>query len=723
MLAIKPRGKGREPVLVDDIQTKNPKDSIKDENPKKRKRMTGADISALLADEPREPTNKSGGNGRKLPASLRGAKVLDLPGLPKGVILYERPLPDLPAHVVGKKYKPRADGTFSVPCDFLGPIEQKAIESACAIQPKDMSSFYGGKPPPPYPTTEVIEDERGVPRLHVKRATGYALWGPANREDVARLGKRMIKASRMEFKGKLCDGSNDMPPQRQAVDQVLTFLKGRKATGAAQGMMVAPTGTGKTVMGLGVASELGPASKPDMRYKTAVVCHRTELMVQWKERINQFLPNARVGYVQGPEFDVIGKDIVIIMIDSLLSRGERPEDERKGKATPKDAFMEAFEKHMSNPRRTKKGTIKPKATLPPGFKTYPAFLLRQFGFVLYDEGHHLAAKGYSKALGYLPSLYALTLTATPKKSGKVIPQLFYVCGPVIVQFPRAYQQVKLKAVRYENSETQVMRWRGDMVAIWDMQKDLAYDFDRNARIVQEVKLALQAKRHVLIFTERVKHSIFLVRRLQTLVTDKDIPPDPKRPQLVGWYTPSYPREVRRKELEARVIVTTYQYASEGMDVKTLDTLILASPRSEMEQIVGRIFRPCPDKQTPYIIDIFEDFYDYFSGMWRKRHRFYKDEGYMMEMDDHVVNEFKKDDDGDNEEAKAMLDDIPSDEEDVYVYEICSEGKIGISSATGKFVSTDKKEGKKDGKKIVKEVNTKSKRKKLGKSWCDDFPSK
>jgi superfamily II DNA or RNA helicase len=538
----------------------------------------------------------------------------------------------------------------------------------------------------------------------------------------------------MAFNGVLCDGTNDSPPQRQAVDQVLRFMKRMRSTGAAQGMVVAPTGTGKTVMGLAVASELGPDSKPELRYKTAVVCHRTELMVQWKERINQFMPKARVGFVQGPEFDVVGKDIVVIMIDSLLSRGERPEDQRRGKATDKEAFMKAWEAHMTNPRRTKKGKIQPKSTLPPGFPKYPAFLLRQFGFVLYDEGHHLAAKGYSKALGYLPSLYSLTLTATPKKSGKVIPQLFYICGPVIVQFPRAYQHVKLKAVRYENGETQVMRFRGDIVAIWEMQKDLAYDFDRNARIVEEVKLALHAKRHVLIFTERVKHSIFLVRRLQGLRVGHEIPEDPKRPQVVGWYTPSYPREVRRRELNARVIVTTYQYASEGMDVKTLDTLILASPRSEMEQIVGRIFRPCPDKQTPYIIDIFEDFYDYFSGMWRKRYRFYKDEGYAMEMEDHVVSE-RVEDDEDGDEAKAehqkLLDDIPSDEEEVSVYEIDPEGKLGISSRTGKFVST--KPGSTKPPKIKEpplatsktdsgstKINSKSTKKRVGKSWKEDF---
>jgi len=618
---------------------------------------------------------------KRVPPSLLGATRIKM----KGVELYHRPLPDLPETLVGNTYKPRVDGTYSLPLDFLGPLEAGSIEKTCAIQPRDMSAMFGGKPPPPYPTTQILVDEKGQKRLHVKRAVGYAMWGPAKPKDVAALGQKTIRKSHVAFKGKLCDGTCKTPPQRQAVDRVLKFLRKMGPTGAGQGMLVAPTGTGKTVMGLAVASELGPEDRPNRRYKIAVICHRTELMVQWKERIQEFLPKAKVGYVQGEEFDVIGKDVVVIMIDSLLSRGETPEDARAGRATDEAAFMEAFEAHMTNSRRTRKGTKVPKATLPKGFRKYPAFLLRQFGLVLYDEGHHLAAKGYSRVMGYLPSLYSLTLTATPKRSGKIIPQLFWICGPVIVQFPRAWQAVNLKAIRYENPETQVLRWRGDLVAVWEMSKDMAYDFDRNDRIVTEVKAALQECRHVLIFTERVKHSIFLVRRLQNLRIGRDVPEDPKRPQIVGWYTPKYSREVRRKELQARVVVTTFQYASEGMDVKTLDTLILASPRSEMEQIVGRIFRPCPDKKTPLIVDIYEDYYDFYLGMWRKRHRFYTSEGYVMEMDDHMVGEVAEVD----EDTTKLLEDIPSDEEDVCVYKISEDG-LGIDSKTGKFVKGEKK---------------------------------
>lgn len=560
-----------------------------------------------------------------------------------------------------KSIKPRLDGTFSLPVSVLGEGIAKRIEDALSIQPKDMSSIYGGKPPPPYKTTVRKKDEKGVERLHISRALGEVLWGPPSKKDIDRLGKGTVPKENFFFKGSLIDTA---PPQRQAVDRVKAYFGERTSKGTGLAMLVAPTGTGKTVMGLGTASELTPPEDPEKRYITAVVCHRDILLTQWKERIGEFLPNARVGMVQGNEFDVIDKDIVIFMIDSLLSRGESPEDERAGVATDPEAFMAAYEAHMSNPRRKRKGKV-PKATLPPGYKKYPAFLLRRFGLVIYDEGHHLASKTYAKAFGLLPARCCLTLTATPKRGGKIIPQLFWICGEVVAQFPRGWQAVNVRGIRYENPATQKIIFKGDLVAVWEMNKALAYDFDRNDRIVEEVGKALKANRHVLVFTERVKHSVFLVRRLQSL--KGKVGKDPKREKLVGWYTPSFSRERRHEELKARVIVTTFQYAREGLDVKTLDTVILGSPVSQLEQILGRIFRPCPDKQTPLVIDIFEETIDLYKGMWGKRYAYYtaKEQKYNVELMDHKVSDISQ---VRSKEDLELLEDLPSDEEEEVLWE-------------------------------------------------------
>ena len=51
--------------------------------------------------------------------------------------------------------------------------------------------------------------------------------------------------------------------------------------------------------------------------KTLVIVHKTFLMNQWKDRIMQFIPDAKIGYIQGNTIDVYGKDIVIGMLQSI----------------------------------------------------------------------------------------------------------------------------------------------------------------------------------------------------------------------------------------------------------------------------------------------------------------------------------------------------------------------------------------------------------------------
>ena len=75
------------------------------------------------------------------------------------------------------------------------------------------------------------------------------------------------------------------------------------------GLLDVDPGKGKTVMGLYIATQL--------QVKTLVIVHKSFLLNQWIERIEQFIPNARVGRIQGPTIDIEDKDIVIGMLQSL----------------------------------------------------------------------------------------------------------------------------------------------------------------------------------------------------------------------------------------------------------------------------------------------------------------------------------------------------------------------------------------------------------------------
>ena len=78
---------------------------------------------------------------------------------------------------------------------------------------------------------------------------------------------------------------------------------------------------------------------------------------------------------------------------------------------------------------------------------------------------------------------------------------------------------------------------------------------------------------------------------------------------------------REISVNCSVIIGTYQASGEGFDVPELDTLILASPKSNVEQAVGRILRQ-KNKNEPIVIDIVDSF-SIFKGQYYKRRKFYK----------------------------------------------------------------------------------------------------
>ena len=87
-----------------------------------------------------------------------------------------------------------------------------------------------------------------------------------------------------------------------------------------------------------------------------------------------------------------------------------------------------------------------------------------------------------------------------------------------------------------------------------------------------------------------------------------------------------------KEAEGKnVMLGTFSMASEGFDCKELDTIILASPKSNIEQAVGRILRKKKEDRivVPLIIDIIDDF-SVFADRVKKGAKFYKKNDYEIE---------------------------------------------------------------------------------------------
>jgi superfamily II DNA or RNA helicase len=95
---------------------------------------------------------------------------------------------------------------------------------------------------------------------------------------------------------------------------------------------------------------------------------------------------------------------------------------------------------------------------------------------------------------------------------------------------------------------------------------------------------------------------------------------------VGYYVGGMKEQALKETEGKQVVVATYSMAAEALDIKTLTTLIMATPKTDIQQSVGRILRE--KHSNPIVVDII-DSHDTFQNQWRKRKTFYKRENYKI----------------------------------------------------------------------------------------------
>jgi superfamily II DNA or RNA helicase len=102
------------------------------------------------------------------------------------------------------------------------------------------------------------------------------------------------------------------------------------------------------------------------------------------------------------------------------------------------------------------------------------------------------------------------------------------------------------------------------------------------------------------------------------------------------------KQEQLKESESKkIIIATYAMAEEGLDIKSLTTLIMATPRTDVTQAVGRILRA--KHSNPVVIDIV-DTHDIFEKQWLKRQRYYNKSNYKIVRTDSIKYNPNIDDD-------------------------------------------------------------------------------
>jgi superfamily II DNA or RNA helicase len=137
------------------------------------------------------------------------------------------------------------------------------------------------------------------------------------------------------------------------------------------------------------------------------------------------------------------------------------------------------------------------------------------------------------------------------------------------------------------------------------------------KAVADIIISVDPNKKILVLSDRIQH----LKELKEIVEGK---------KTCGIYIGGMNSKTMTNFDNVQVIFATYAIASEGYDQKNLNTLILASPKSDVIQSVGRVLRDKPEdrKYTPQVIDIVDKF-SIFEKQWYKRRKYYKDQNYTI----------------------------------------------------------------------------------------------
>ena len=361
------------------------------------------------------------------------------------------------------------------------------------------------------------------------------------------------------------DGIQLRDYQQDAVDEWVKRFR--------NGLIVAPCGAGKTMMGLGAIVRCN--------VKTIVLVHTSDLASQWKERIcAQLVSDGEVSvtmYGNGKK-DASG-DVVVASFQTLYRM----------------RFDELLE------------------------------FGSQFGLCIVDEAHHVPASTFSHVMFGMPAQARLALTATPDRPDGLGDIMYWHFGDAVAQI-HTTDLIEKGNVLAPTVKFHCTYWRPEMKKDWPkLVNDMCGSKERNAQILAIVEKMVSDGRQILVLSDRVQHCIDLAEETANRGMSSAT--------LVGKMTKKQREEVLReaddREISALFATTV---ADEGLDLPGLDTLMLTTPTKSMgkiQQRIGRIMRRAENKKTPIVIDLVDATKPSLYASQR-RSRFYEQVGCTVE---------------------------------------------------------------------------------------------
>lgn len=475
-------------------------------------------------------------------------------------------------------FKATVAATVRLPLDRLQQHELEILMETFSIVPPAQPHIPGGNDQPVFCAAHQKDGKLLLPRFSAfKELTKDDSLSRFELDFQVENGKNVPA---MNFQGSL-DPSRHQPEAAAALNDWITDNHENKI--GAGGIFVMPPGSGKTAMGCWLMGRL--------QVFTIIVVPTVPLMDQWVLRIKKFLPGVGVQTLQGS--NAVLDPACPVTVTTLKSL----------------SMCNYSEKFLSHP----------------------------WGLMIVDEVHKACAPRLSQCMAALPKgpRHILGLSATPSRRDGFDKFLNWAFGNVIFQIKQESPGTMVTRIKTVGLDEKVFYINKSLNQLntAKMINSLTEDHRRNDFLVKIVSAALKVGRKIVVLSTRCEHLKNLASSVENCVPDSKVvvftgktrvPVEAEYDDNGKCIKKRRFRRMTEDELsESDVIFATYQIFREGLDIVNRDTLVTATPVVQMEQAIGRIQRPCSEKQDPLVIDVW-DYFSAFQNYGYSRNKFYKE---------------------------------------------------------------------------------------------------